>query len=85
MPRNRPGLNPTVNPGVCYNHGPFGELQFGDLGLDVWVRQQRLLDSNNLLSISVCMYERPELDINLDLVLGQVDDGLVEIVLGTRQ
>lgn len=45
------------------------------------MREQRLLDGNDLFAVAVRVLERPEFGIGLDLSRGKIYHGLVEVVL----
>ena len=70
----------SVNPGIDNNLGSLGKLQLGNFSLHLGVREKRLLHSNDLLAIAVGMLEGSQLGIAFDRVLGQVDDGFVDVV-----
>lgn len=71
----------TVDPGVGYNYRTLRKLQLGDLGLDIWMCQQSLLDRHDLLSIAIWVHKRSKFYIGLDAIGGQVYDRLVEVML----
>jgi len=71
----------TIDPGVRNNNRPLRKFELGYLGLDVWVRQQRLLDRNDLFPVSVGVRKRPEFSIGLDLARRDIHDRLMKVVL----
>jgi hypothetical protein len=71
----------TVTPRVTDEDGPRWELELSELGLDTFVLEHSLFNSEELLVVSTRVAGRSQTDVVLHSLCGQIHHGLVEFVL----
>ena len=71
----------TIDPGLEHDRGFRRELQLGELGQQIRMGEDLLLDGDQLGPVGVGVGVGPKLVVALDGGVGEIDDGLRESFL----